>query len=181
MPNWVNNDLKITGPEAELERFLAECFSESESGPRLDFDRFIPMPAPIKEGVLRDNGAVIVGSEASFPDWYLWSIRNWGTKWNAQNTHFEHCSNVISLSFRTAWSIAWPIYEAIAERFPLLTIEGDILQEMREFGGRVCCYAGKIVFEDKTEEIMAEWVESCAKLDHERNEAVSVSDEDIPF
>ena len=181
MPNWVNNYLKITGSEAELTRFIAKCFSEVESGPQLDFDRLIPMPAPIKESVFRDGGVVMIGSEASFPDWYVWSVENWGTKWNACYTEFTHSSNVISLSFRTAWSIAWPIYEAIAERFPLLMIEGEILQEMSEFGGHVCCHARKIDFEDKTEQIRADWLEVCAKPDHERNETVSVSDEEIPF
>ena len=28
MPNWVSHSLTITGPEAERERFMAECFSE---------------------------------------------------------------------------------------------------------------------------------------------------------
>jgi hypothetical protein len=36
MPNWVMNDLEVTGPEAELERFMAECFTMEATQLRFD-------------------------------------------------------------------------------------------------------------------------------------------------
>ena len=59
MPNWVRNDLEITGPEAELERFMAECFTIEAETPRLDFDRLIPMPATSREDVGRMGSRAI--------------------------------------------------------------------------------------------------------------------------
>ena len=44
MPNWVRHDLKITGPEAERTRFVAECFSKTDDGVELDFNKLIPEP-----------------------------------------------------------------------------------------------------------------------------------------
>src|SRR5689334_17510205 len=111
MPNWVLNDLTITGPETELDRFMAECFT----GPRFDFDKLIPMPATLKGWRPRRS---LREAERSFPDWYLWSVENWGTKWNAHYTAFalrDDGVRTIKLSFDTAWSIPWPIYQKLAE------------------------------------------------------------------
>ena len=197
MPNWVDHDLEITGPEAELKRFRLDCFSEGEEGPRLDFDKLIPMPTSIKEsnrhGQDGSRGDLYgLGSgENFFPDWYVWSVRNWGTKWNAHHTKFmpsENSSNAIKLRFSTAWSIPWPIYEEFAARFPLLTIEGEIIDIQLPFGGHIRCHAGRLDYEDKTKEIEAKMNEFFAQLDErERTNpasplpATELSDEDIPF
>jgi hypothetical protein len=37
MSNWVDHDLTISGPEAELNRFVTECFGEGETGAYLDY------------------------------------------------------------------------------------------------------------------------------------------------
>ena len=81
MPNWVDNDLKITGPEAELERFMVECVTMEAEGPRFDFDKLIPMPTEIREST--DVGGSDLDGKVRFPDWYKWCCANWGNKWNA--------------------------------------------------------------------------------------------------
>src|SRR5262245_22235107 len=139
MPNWCENSLKITGPEAERKRFMAECFTMTAEGRRFDFDKLISMPLTL-------TGVCGHTSESILSDWYVWSVRNFGTKWNAcdaEVTPVGNGSGAITLRFRTAWSIPWPIYEELAERFPLLTIEGGIVELMMEFGGHIWCHGGK--------------------------------------
>ena len=48
MPNWVRHDLKITGAELELERFMDACFTTMDGEQRFDFDKLIPQPEHIK-------------------------------------------------------------------------------------------------------------------------------------
>ena len=46
--------------------------------------------------------------------WYDWSLRYWGTKWNAYDT--EDSGDAIL--FNTAWSFAYPVVLALSEIFP---------------------------------------------------------------
>src|SRR5687768_12500948 len=85
MPNWVSHNLTVSGPKAELTRFLDECFCIAENGqPRFDFNKLVPMPIEIKCG--KDCGGRHQNGNSLFPDWYEWSCENWGTKWNACST-----------------------------------------------------------------------------------------------
>jgi hypothetical protein len=61
----------------------------------------------------------------------LWRCHDWGTKWNACHTNvvFSESSEGIRLYFDTAWSVPWPILEELRVRFPLLTMEGDVLEK----------------------------------------------------
>jgi Ferredoxin-like domain in Api92-like protein len=186
MPVWVANRLEISGPEAELERFRDECFTMEAEGPRLNFDKLIPMPDAIRSST--DGGGMEADGSFRFPDWYIWNCEHWGTKWNACNTRLTITGNgskVIKLHFDTAWAPPWPIYEELAERFPSLTIEGHLLAESMEFGGRIRCQNGKIGYEDKTEQIEAKMAEVCAEIERERatttNNLVPGADDDVPF
>lgn len=44
-------------------------------------------------------------------NWFDWAIENWGTKWNAMNTHIK--DNYIT--FDTAWSVPMPILIALSK------------------------------------------------------------------
>lgn len=53
------------------------------------------------------------------PDWYDWSIRNWGSKWNSygyDDEPFHDEENQIE--FLTAWSNVEPIIKRLSEMFP---------------------------------------------------------------
>jgi len=168
MPNWCEHTLTITGPEAERKRFMAECFTTAAEKPHFDFDKLIPQPEHIKTST--DGGGEERDGGFRFPDWYEWNCQNWGTKWNAADTKVTTVGNgsgAITLHFDTAWSIPWPIYETLAERFPLLTIEGEIVELMMEFGGHIRCHGGDIEYEDKSDQIKADMAELHAKLARE--------------
>ena len=49
-----------------------------------------------------------------FSSWYGWSVKNWGTKWNAYETDYGEDY----LFFQTAWNAPVPIFQRLAELNP---------------------------------------------------------------
>ena len=72
--------------------------------------------------------------------WYDWSLRNWGTKWNAYEVQLVSEDKPFEIAFLTAWDPPHPVIEKLAERFPRATIrhvyvDGDLLSEVRVYEG----------------------------------------------
>lgn len=55
-----------------------------------------------------------------YPTWYEWCNANWGTKWNASETYWNS-DNIVT--FETAWSCPFPIFERLSEMFPDVQFE----------------------------------------------------------
>ena len=70
-------------------------------------------------------------------DWYDWSIKNWGTKWNAYGyKEFpEYQEGDSELRFLTAWSAPHPILEKLSELYPDVTFSHRWADE--DFGNNV--------------------------------------------
>ena len=125
MPNWVSNNLEITGKPKELSKLLkyvertpSEVTDSYEASP-FCFGRIIPMP----EGTT---------------DFYHSHIELWGTKWNAcslqaNNNTWEQ--GWISFGFDTAWSAPFPIIETLITKFPKLNFLWSYTEESRAFWG----------------------------------------------
>lgn len=81
-------------------------------------------------------------AETGYPDWYHWSIANWGTKWDAYD--YEQRSSepdLFTFKFETAWSVPEPIFDKLAELHPELRFEIESVDEGGpEYAGH---YAGK--------------------------------------
>jgi hypothetical protein len=58
-------------------------------------------------------------------DWYEWSVKNWGTKWNSSESLFEG-SNI---HFQTAWSVPEPIFIELSRMFPDVEIKVKFADE----------------------------------------------------
>ena len=68
MPNWVNHNLTITGPETERKRFMAECFSQANDETNFDFDKLVPEPEHIEdEGNERCEASFISSNDGGTP------------------------------------------------------------------------------------------------------------------
>jgi hypothetical protein len=103
MPNHVTNviELKTEDFDRIKDRIM--------SGEEFDFEKLIPMPL----NVYRGNISFI--NEIRFPNnWYNWSIENWGTKWNAYDTHVNRGEKETKLTFFTAWEKPDPVIVAFA-------------------------------------------------------------------
>ena len=78
---------------------------------------------------------ILAQTETGYPDWYEWSLQNWGTKWNSY--WFAWVSaEPIAFSFCTAWSFPHPIFAKLAALHPELTFDCTYVDEMGNFDGR---------------------------------------------
>ena len=51
------------------------------------------------------------------PTWYEWSLKNWGTKWDAIDVKLKRDKTTLSFEFDTAWTPPVLIFEYIANTF----------------------------------------------------------------
>lgn len=104
MPNWCNNSLTISHKDADtLDNLMAQIRADGDE--RL-FQHIKPMPEELRDTT----------SPSDSPNWYDWSVDNWGTKWDACHVDFEeYDDSIVTFSFDTAWSPPIPVYEALAD------------------------------------------------------------------
>lgn len=139
MPNWVSNVVTITAKsKEELEAFATKALGtnsrikEEDSDSILHFGAFVhPNDEDLEK--YKEEG------------WYDWNVEHWGTKWDACSTHLENTSDTSAIySFETAWSIPEPIFTAISEQHPELTLE-FWSEEEQGWGAEYHSVEGKLV------------------------------------
>lgn len=108
MPNWVLNEVEFTGEQKEIEKIKEYIKSEDND---FDFEKIIPMPSHIFRGSVGEKEFQIYGED----NWYDWSRKNWGTKWNSSDAewHGDDC-----VTFETAWTAPVPVFEMLSKLFP---------------------------------------------------------------
>ena len=101
MPNWTQNFVTFEGSKEKIIE-LKELFASEEKV--FDFNKVLPMPENsdtfFAEGSLGEEERQKFGDN----NWYDWSAKNWGTKWNAVEPNLDvdnECK--LEYSFRTAW------------------------------------------------------------------------------
>lgn len=146
MPNYCENDLQITGPQADIDRFMADGLS---------FESAIPYPVQFRAlDEARHAHAIAVSKPGENPDHhfckdcpkdgynsggYDWCIANWGTKWNISDaqTEMERISDdEVILHFSTAWSPPLPVIDAWGQKNPTLTFDLAYFECGMGFSGR---------------------------------------------
>lgn len=134
MPNWVKNNVSVTGDKVAVNLFADRHFKngeEGDSGKQFNFETIVPMP----EAVFR--GPIGAEEQKKYGDlnWYDWSIQNWGTKWNAHDTaidgitEFSDSTAEFRFTFYTAWSCPEQIYSEIAKIYPNLEFDVEFADE----------------------------------------------------
>lgn len=88
-----------------------------------DFEKIVPMPENIFRGNLGQKEREMYGAD----NWYDWSCKNWGTKWNSYSGEWYNEGE--SIQFDTAWSTPEPIYRALTRKFPNLDFEVKFADE----------------------------------------------------
>lgn len=106
MPNWVMNKIKVGNIKA-----IKECVTKNESGvEEYDFNKIIPMP----DNIYRGNLGMKEREKYGENNWYDWSIKNWGTKWNADN----YCrTDKLEFTFQTAWATPEPVIKEMSKKY----------------------------------------------------------------
>lgn len=101
MPNWVKNIVHAIEPDVDFEKFT------DENG-NFTFEKIIPMPENIYRGNLGEEERRKYGEN----NWYDWSHKNWGTKWDARETRTYRNT----VEFNTAWSCPLPVLRELGKK-----------------------------------------------------------------
>ena len=148
MPNWCENSITITGDEVGQ---LVEAVKSDESP--FSFNSIIPMPEDIRRTtspnkILTTEEEVdahnkkqtedytyaqtqeqvdVLKEKYGVTNWYDWSIKNWGTKWDitdddATTIDYTEGDDMVWYTFDTAWCPPEAIYQHLVEQFPKLDI-----------------------------------------------------------
>ena len=111
MPNWCMNKLIVAGPKEHLATFQKKVRKGKDP---FNFQKIIPMPKKLLEEESPNKNSGV-------PDWYVWCLKNWGTKWNVCDVNMTKHDNEIHLNFDTAWSPPIPIIIKLMTMFPKLS------------------------------------------------------------
>lgn len=119
------------------------------------FRRYVCTRRP--EAIVAAGRALLCHRETGHADWYGWSLKYWGTKWNAYSyrevSHepdAEGEMGYLEFLFETAWSPPLPIFDRLAERFPALRFEIACFDEGWCFAGNGVIENGTVDFETTT-------------------------------
>jgi len=100
MPNWTQNHVAFEGSKEKIIE-LKELFASDERV--FDFNKIVPMPEDSED--FQATGDLTMDAEKEdVNNWYYWSVKHWGTKWNAVDSHLDvDNEDRLEYSFRTAW------------------------------------------------------------------------------
>ena len=134
MPNHTRNivDISVNSGETKEVFALAELKTKLDIAKgNFDFNSIIPMPKPLTEALNHEdvcdhpdwenvNGCYVPKSKLKrqrwlklygTDNWYDWSRKNWGTKWNAYDVWLEvDTKDTLEVDFSTAWSAPIPVF-----------------------------------------------------------------------
>lgn len=155
MPNWCSNTVLIQGEPEEIGKLL--MFVEQDSNP-FAFNKIIVMPPQLRDQsspVREDDVAKDNVDKYGAKDWYDWSVKNWGTKWDSNSTQIIYDrttpmmpgDRTVRIEFETAWSPPMPVYEALAKMFPNTNIFASYNEDGVGFSGYIMYKGGKSVSE----------------------------------
>lgn len=119
MPNWICNKLSIldVDDDTRVEILKAIATRDENGNPvihTIDFNRIVPMPDDIYRGDLGSDEMKKYGDK----NWYDWSIKHWGTKWNACDFIDNPQEYGADIIFNTAWDTPEPIFQTLWNMFP---------------------------------------------------------------
>ena len=138
MPNWCYNRITVYADEDTANK-IAEIKEIFES--KQPFNTLFPIPdfknipnskgeLPKLEQMKNPDGSVL-WETYNFPDgknddrWYMWCVNNWGTKWDACDigVEYDQDSEMLEITFNTAWSPPQGVVEKMREKYPKLTFQ----------------------------------------------------------
>ena len=111
MPNWCNNNIKITGPNKIIDKIEKIVKDESGKSGQL-LNHFHPMPKGLRDTTADGSKNKAMMKKYGFSNWYDWAVENWSTKWDVHEFYGDHVDrnyinddeSEISFGFDTAWA-----------------------------------------------------------------------------
>jgi hypothetical protein len=123
MPNWMNNNLSISGSEADIQAFIHKAAEQpGRNSGILSFGNFV-QPVASHE----DSQAMA-----------------WGCKWDAMEVKVLRKGNgYVNYTFVTPWSAPFPVLKAMSEQFPNLIFSLTSIEE-QGWGEELISSQGKL-------------------------------------
>lgn len=177
MPNWCSNTMTVTGPKAELKRFVKSLkVKEMRQTGEIKADKWVitgeeevevdslnhldPIPQELMETVAGSVGEDKKAEHEAqmkanldkygYKDWYDYANAVWGSKWGANEVGLssEDCdSGSVSLYYQSAWSPCNGLIARISAQFPKLVFSVVFTEEAEFFAGWVVIHNGEIHIE----------------------------------
>jgi hypothetical protein len=167
MPNWVRNEIHITGPENILESFknqaaaprptkVTEPIIDKDGNP--DWNNTVKVIKWIDNEPLcmwnfeyPDNDIIdeYFGDDEDSPNhWYNWNLEHWGSKWDVSDAELEESKYLgdtfLHYTFNTPWSppITW--FYILAKDYPELAFK-IFYEEEQGWGGNFEIVNGQLI------------------------------------
>ena len=158
MPNWCWNHLEVSGDEIQLREFVEKSTINIEENDEFSFNGTYPMPEDLNitsgtQTQEEKEQAILNEAKYGYTDWYHWRVAEWGTKWDACESHIDHNDiNYFAVTFESAWSppIAW--IDNIMQDFPDLSFTLEYEEPGMCFGGRLSAQY-EVIWDDFTWDI----------------------------
>lgn len=154
MPNWCHNKLTVTGRPADVDEFV-DLVAADNHGQKIDVT-WQDEPVTVNQPLTFEK--IVPGRPGEDGDWYGWSVRCWGTKWDAnfgapfvalgtEPPGEEGRTPVIEpgrafYAFETAWSPPVEAFEQAARRWDMLKFELEFAEPGNDYAGRVTWEGG---------------------------------------
>ena len=142
MPNWVYNDLTVSGPAEDVARFQNQA---KEAAPRKRTKP--PPPAPVVFSFQNLLPIPPRGSGNVAPETVRdWCLRHWGCRSGALRTRLvgDTGAGCLLYEFATPWSPPVPFIRELSERWPTLVFILSYEEWFIGFRGLACAVAGRL-------------------------------------
>ena len=171
MPNWCSNELDITGPQEDLDRFRDAAVGERPTYAKehdinlpisdddedrhevLSFHALVPIPEEILEaGYNGKNNALVQSGHGA-------ETTLWGVKWGACGEITRYIGNTsLSYSFETAWGPPCRLIQTVAPQYPTLRFHINYMEEGMCFKGDYVQKGEKILLDHSSEVVYSDIV-----------------------
>jgi hypothetical protein len=78
-----------------------------------------------------------------FGSWYGWCKKNWGSKWNAEDSRVHTETGRITVRFTAASAFPKPLVKALSKEWPALEVRVQYVDEHLRWGGDYVLKAGR--------------------------------------
>ena len=129
MPNWVYNNMNVSGGQDAVEQFIADM-----SKPIPTFKADPKNKWGHLDGQWEEDSDIVFSfwniiAPTDLEDyftgdhWYSWNNTHWGTKWDARVEEknveqLDKGDNYVTYHFETAWGAPFEVFVALAEKYP---------------------------------------------------------------
>ena len=144
MPNWVNNEMVITGPTKTLAAIKKRAQPIKDGKPILCSDTQKPVVLSFNQFVPEDRNDpnYQTGIENHCGDafnWYQWRLDHWGCKWDASHTAVTETEGKLVFTFDSPWTPPDMFYARLARMYPDVAIKVYGYEEQGQYYTQKFC------------------------------------------